>query len=681
MSSNPNEIGTLIVVVLKANHLPNKRHIGKQDPYCVVTVNGEKRRTKAIKRGGQHPEWDEEIRFTLLEDKEDTSDQMTQRGDSPLHPPPKSSRGPKKIKGGRTMKVACFADDSREPDFIGEADVDLTEVLTKGETDEWFTLTNKDKFAGKVYLELTFWSNEPAPEKKVSKPQKTNKYAGPGYFNPLEDHLAFGHGISQSRISNVHEQSRPSDSVSSTPRVPNPKTQSELLYDPPYLQKYRVSPLDRVSNDFGELDVSDRRTPSQNSHFLSSSVSSGYSVAQPQPTHSFDFPSSEQTYVQSYEGSITSLVSTQSQQSASVPNSLQPGYNSTQDSALTNGYQQSSRRSRIPTSSSGFMPLHGPSSLISHPSDPTGLASYNPTPAIHNTHYPTQAYTSVLSQAPAPGATAPHYVQTQTPSSFTPQSYQPSQSVQYSHYTPVMGIPTPAVPSSTGSYINTQAQVPVSQQAQPVSSHHTPYVSGNTPPSTHDQLVSPLHVQASSHIISPGSRPLPPQPQTAFNQSQIQSPYTAPQVMPTHQTVQQSNITYQSQVPFPPIQPPPPPPINYNSQAYSPDGQPGPGLPPPPPTPTSDPEQTKARARRRSSLPRPPINYVQSDRPPPPPPPPLPTNGYLQGQLPPSQGSNGQVPFSHPGPPPKPPVMVDGQSQWLPSHNSLSAQNGYAYTV
>ena len=24
---------------------------------------------------------------------------------------------------------------------------------------EWFNLSNKDKFAGKVYLELTFWSN------------------------------------------------------------------------------------------------------------------------------------------------------------------------------------------------------------------------------------------------------------------------------------------------------------------------------------------------------------------------------------------------------------------------------------------------------------------------------------------------------------------------------------------
>lgn len=24
---------------------------------------------------------------------------------------------------------------------------------------DWFTLSNKDKFAGKVYIELTFWSN------------------------------------------------------------------------------------------------------------------------------------------------------------------------------------------------------------------------------------------------------------------------------------------------------------------------------------------------------------------------------------------------------------------------------------------------------------------------------------------------------------------------------------------
>lgn len=33
------------------------------------------------------------------------------------------------------MQLRCYADDPREPDLIGEAIVDLSEVLTKGETD------------------------------------------------------------------------------------------------------------------------------------------------------------------------------------------------------------------------------------------------------------------------------------------------------------------------------------------------------------------------------------------------------------------------------------------------------------------------------------------------------------------------------------------------------------------
>ena len=116
-------------------NLPNKRHIGKQDPYCSIELNGEKRRTKAIKRGGQHPEWDEEIRFTLYEDVEDELVRTTTGDGSPPPPPPKNGRPSKRIKGAKNMAIACFADDPREPDLIGEAIVDLTEVLTKGETD------------------------------------------------------------------------------------------------------------------------------------------------------------------------------------------------------------------------------------------------------------------------------------------------------------------------------------------------------------------------------------------------------------------------------------------------------------------------------------------------------------------------------------------------------------------
>ena len=153
-------------------NLPNKRQFGKQDPYCVVVLNGETRKTRIIKRGGQHPEWDEEIRFTIHED----ANALNASDDGAPPPlPPKAGRGPKKIQGGEKMALACFAAD-KEPELIGETMVDLTEVLTKGETDgtfanlsslfagshfslEWFTLLNKDKYSGEVYLELTFWSN------------------------------------------------------------------------------------------------------------------------------------------------------------------------------------------------------------------------------------------------------------------------------------------------------------------------------------------------------------------------------------------------------------------------------------------------------------------------------------------------------------------------------------------
>ena len=51
--------------------MPKKRGIWTQDPFCVVTMNGEDKRTKTIQGGGQDPVWDEEIRFTIREYVED----------------------------------------------------------------------------------------------------------------------------------------------------------------------------------------------------------------------------------------------------------------------------------------------------------------------------------------------------------------------------------------------------------------------------------------------------------------------------------------------------------------------------------------------------------------------------------------------------------------------------------
>lgn len=75
------------------------------------------------------------------------------------------------------MKVACFADDAKEPELIGEVTVPIDEVLKLGEVDgeclfrhsvdgvgvrlivEWYEFSFKDKYSGEVYLELTFYSN------------------------------------------------------------------------------------------------------------------------------------------------------------------------------------------------------------------------------------------------------------------------------------------------------------------------------------------------------------------------------------------------------------------------------------------------------------------------------------------------------------------------------------------
>ncbi|KAF8165143.1 hypothetical protein B0H34DRAFT_224749 [Crassisporium funariophilum] len=258
MASTPREIGTLIVVILRANHLPNKKNLGKQDPYCAVLLNGERRRTKAIRRGGQHPEWDEEVRFTLLEDVTDVLARTLHENGTP-RTPSKDDRKPKKIKGGKIMKLACFADDPREPELIGETEVDLDEVLTKGETDEWFTLTNKDKFAGKIKLELTFWSNEPAPKKKItSRSQKNNEhYAGPGLFVPSGD-------TSASSLSSKHASSTSPSydlDLSRSGVIPSSLrssayTKPELYVAPYERSRNSNSPMENLAQAFSASEVS-----------------------------------------------------------------------------------------------------------------------------------------------------------------------------------------------------------------------------------------------------------------------------------------------------------------------------------------------------------------------------------------------------------------------------------------
>lgn len=51
------EIGTLVAVVDRAKNLPNRKTMGKQDPYCAMRLGKEAKKTETDRRGGQTPRW------------------------------------------------------------------------------------------------------------------------------------------------------------------------------------------------------------------------------------------------------------------------------------------------------------------------------------------------------------------------------------------------------------------------------------------------------------------------------------------------------------------------------------------------------------------------------------------------------------------------------------------------
>ncbi|KAI9856484.1 MAG: hypothetical protein M1824_005422 [Vezdaea acicularis] len=130
------EIGDLVVIIDKAKNLPNRKSMGKQDPYCAARLGKEAKKTSTDKRGGQTPRWDQELRFTVH--------------DSPDY---------------YQLKVSVFNDD-KKTDLIGETWINLKEVVIPGggQNDLWHNLNCKGKYAGEIRIELTYYDTRPKEE-------------------------------------------------------------------------------------------------------------------------------------------------------------------------------------------------------------------------------------------------------------------------------------------------------------------------------------------------------------------------------------------------------------------------------------------------------------------------------------------------------------------------------------
>lgn len=57
MSVDGPPIGTLVAIIDRAKNLPNRKTMGKQNPYCAARLGKEAKKTPTDLRGGQTPRW------------------------------------------------------------------------------------------------------------------------------------------------------------------------------------------------------------------------------------------------------------------------------------------------------------------------------------------------------------------------------------------------------------------------------------------------------------------------------------------------------------------------------------------------------------------------------------------------------------------------------------------------
>ena len=122
-----------------------------------MTIGHQKSKTPAVKRGGQTPHWDAQLEFEIWEAlgdevpvvatesggiapaSGDGADDADLPGQATVgRTRPKAGNGSSSSKK-KIMKIACYADDPREPELVGEAELDYSATLKKGEFDGGLT--------------------------------------------------------------------------------------------------------------------------------------------------------------------------------------------------------------------------------------------------------------------------------------------------------------------------------------------------------------------------------------------------------------------------------------------------------------------------------------------------------------------------------------------------------------
>ncbi|KAJ5120172.1 hypothetical protein N7448_010841 [Penicillium atrosanguineum] len=210
MSVDGPAIGTLVAIVDRAKNLPNRKTMGKQNPYCAARLGKEAKKTPTDLRGGQTPRWDHELRFTV-------------------HQSPDYYR----------MKLSIFNDDKRS-DLIGEAWVDLQNLIIPGgsQNDHWHVLQSRGKYAGEVRLEMTYYDTREQDEtvierRKGAAERAQGKVASPSTSSMLSgaSSMSAASGLSGPRqLEKVKRRPLPTDPSGAAPVRPPAPEHVQLLH-------------------------------------------------------------------------------------------------------------------------------------------------------------------------------------------------------------------------------------------------------------------------------------------------------------------------------------------------------------------------------------------------------------------------------------------------------------------
>ncbi|CEJ57402.1 Putative Conserved serine proline-rich protein [Penicillium brasilianum] len=205
MSVDGPPIGTLVAIIDRAKNLPNRKTMGKQNPYCAARLGKEAKKTPTDLRGGQTPRWDHELRFTVHE-------------------------SPDYFK----LKVSIFNDD-RKTDLIGETWIDLQNLIIPGgsQNDHWHPLQCRGKYAGDVRIEMTYYDTRQQDEAVIVKRKEAaervqgkSAAAGPS-----------SSGLSGPRsLEKVKRRPLPTDPSGAVPHPPRPSALEQTHSAPPPLQ-------------------------------------------------------------------------------------------------------------------------------------------------------------------------------------------------------------------------------------------------------------------------------------------------------------------------------------------------------------------------------------------------------------------------------------------------------------